>query len=138
MARIECLVAGEGQSSLVATGDAWSVTVTASGERLEGLTAGISILESSTETHLGGLMAEMASRRNGLVESEPQKGKRQWVFNFRTNPFHSGRYHVDVRLYSKQSGELVALSKQSVNFDVVFQAEPSNPHKNFIAMGALF
>ena len=138
VARIECLVAGEGQSSLVATGDAWSVTVTASGERLEGLTAGISILESSTETHLGGLMAEMASRRNGLVESEPQKGKRQWVFNFRTNPFHSGRYHVDVRLYSKQSGELVALSKQSVNFDVVFQAEPSNPHKNFIAMGALF
>jgi ABC-type methionine transport system ATPase subunit len=136
---IECLVAGEGQASLVATGDAWSVTVTASGERLEGLTAGISILESSTETHLGGLMAEMASSRNGLVESEPQKGKRQWVFNFRTNPnlfftnsdkiSITNRFHSESYIQVNFDSEIVSLhlrliTKHLDSFGVII----SNPY----------
>lgn len=135
--RIECSIQGSNQSSQVKTGQPWSVAISVFGEDLENLTAGISVLESSSETHLGGLMADETLMGHGIIGSLSQINKRDWVFAFKSNPFHSGRYYVDLRLYSKQRGELVAYSKRAANFDVIFEGDTENPHKNFIAMGAL-
>jgi len=135
---LSCKVFGEEQHLSVETGHAWTVEVTATGTGLESLTSGISIFESSTETHLCGLMAHEASLQNGLQDIRTQPGQRTWIFKFKGNPFHSGRYYIDVRLYAEKDQAVAAYAKRASSFDVVFQADPVNPHKNFIAMGALF
>jgi hypothetical protein len=82
-------------------------------------------------------MAEEAARKNGLQEVKTHPGQVRWIFKFKANPFHSGRYYVDVRLYSENVQSVAAYSKRAASFDVVFPADPVNQHKNFIAMGAL-
>jgi len=134
---VDCVVHGANNAATISTGSPWSVSVCATGVGLGQLTAGISVLESSTETHLGGIMADDLLANQSLVGPYSEIGSRQWLFNFKHNPFHSGRYYIDVRLYLKETGELVSYSKKAVNFDVVFQDDPANPHRNFIALGAL-
>ncbi|NBW83132.1 hypothetical protein EBR21_15390, partial [bacterium] len=127
------------ESAALLTGTPWSIEVIArhaSGAPTDNFTVGISVHESTTGTHLGGLMAKDAAEKGRLIVSKLDPTTTSWKFHFKSNPFHSGRYHVDLRTYRIEPFETLSHLQKLVSFDCRFDEDPANPHRNFIALGA--
>lgn len=137
--KVECFVSGANGNHPIGTCEAWVVDVIVQHSielPMENLTVGISVHESSTGTHLGGIMAEEALSKNALAVDRESKTVTRWQFRFKSNPLHSGRYHIDVRAYRNDPRETLLHLQKLVSFDCKFAGDPVNPHKNFIALGA--
>ena len=137
--KVEAFVSGLRPEEPLTTGQPWQVEVVlehSSECPVDNLTVGISVHESSTGTHLGGIMAEEANSHLALTITRTSSGETRWLFRFKSNTFHSGRYHIDVRAYRNDPRETLLHMQKLVSFDCRFAADPINPHRNFIALGA--
>lgn len=137
--KVEAFVSALTPGEPLTTGQPWKVEIVlehSSACPVDNLTVGISIHESSSGTHLGGIMAEEANSHSALTVTKISSSETRWLFRFKSNPFHSGRYHIDVRAYRNDPRETLLHMQKLVSFDSRFAADPINPHKNFVALGA--